>query len=867
MTSVTSHLSAARPVSGPEPDWDYLVGHGLDRVARELRFPLGVDWHTLRCCVHPDCYRPATASPWLCPRCFEAWRAAGGRGDSVAEWCATAPAAPARRMYGESPCLVGCVRPADVGGLCKSCAGARTKSGLSVEDFLATRPRPRPGFGKCIVRVCPRMAEQKRTQLCGSHQRQWADAGRPDRAAWALTARAIYTSIDVVPLSDLPPVVMNQVLLGYQAQLHGGGRLSPSQVKSAVLWLSDHRVDDLRTAELPEKGATTTYLRNWQRSLLDLDADPQTEHTRTVIRLHILNPAYRGNGSVDLRDVHAPWLVHLTQQHVLQLAASGASSNRLHLAGYAARWFAMFLRTLAGEGRRPAAVGRAGVTAYLRWLAARVRDTGDYQLLNDEDPARGVIAARLLASLTNGAGPLLVTPQRHYQLVRSLRDILEQGRSWLAEAGAADVHLLGADVPPFPERDDTDSELEGRSQDALPEAVFLQLMDPGHLDLLPPGRRNYVEFALRTGRRPWEVRHLEFDCLHWHDVDIEEADGNMRRQSYPFLAYWMQKVRRRHLLPLHPADVEVVTRQQEHLRREFPQWFGADARPLSTRMLLFPTTRLSRANRCGERPYDGSTVGYWLQAWLDRFPLVDEHGNDFDPARVFMYAFRHTYAQIRADAGVPLDVLQALMSHQEPSTTQAYYRVSHPRRVDAVRAIAAKYRFDLADSRVRPLTPEADLVERVRAGVGSVPVPAGQCHEMNNVRADGHGCPVYYRCFSCKFFTTDFTQLTELRQLRSSKAEQLARLEGAYDSVLTRGPLTAAQLELLRQEIAQIDELISKCEADLGSLSARDKATVNAWLHSKDRFAAVIPVAAVLAGRHRVDVPTIDPILLTGQAT
>jgi hypothetical protein len=42
---------------------------------------------------------------------------------------------------------------------------------------------------------------------------------------------------------------------------------------------------------------------------------------------------------------------------------------------------------------------------------------------------------------------------------------------------------------------------------------------------------------------------------------------------------------------------------------------------------------------------------------------------------------------------------------------------------------------------------------------------------------------------------------------------------------------------------------------------------VNSWLHTEDRFTAVIPVAAVLAGRHRIDTPTFDPILHTGQAT
>ncbi|MEU5231694.1 tyrosine-type recombinase/integrase [Streptomyces anulatus] len=707
------------------------------------------------------------------------------------------------------------------------------------------------------------MAGQKHTLLCGSHHRQWTDAGRPERTAWALTARAVYTTVDVVPLNDLPPMVFNQVLVGYQAHLREGVRLSPGQVKSAIVWLVDHAVQDLRTAELPAAGTTTTFLRIWQRALVELEADPETEHTRDQIRMHILNPVYRGKGSVDLRDVHAPWLRHLTQQHVRQLAASGASHTGLALAGYSARWFAMFLRTLPGEGRQPGPAGRAGMTAYLRWLTARAQDTSDYQALSGDDPVREVIAERLLPGL-GGTGPLLVTPLRHHQLVKSLRDVLEQGRSWLAEAGAADVHLLGRDIPPRSDRDDTDSELEGRSQDALPEAVFFQLMDPAQLDLLPPGsRRNYIELALRVGRRPWEVRHLEFDCIQWHEVDTEDPDGNVQRQSYPFLAYWMQKVRRRHLLPLHATDVEVISRQQEHLRAEFPQWFDADGRPLSARMLLFPTTRLTRANRRGERPYVEATAGYWIGTWLEQTRLVDEHGNDFDAARVFMYAFRHTYAQIRADAGVPLDVLQALMSHQDPSTTQVYYRVSHPRRVDAVRAIAAKYRFDLSGGRVRPLAPEADIAERIRAGVGSVPVPAGQCQEMNNVRADGHGCPVYYRCFSCKFFTTDFTQLPELRQVRDAKAEQLLRLEAAYGSVLAPGPLSRANVELLRQELIQLDELIGKCETDLGSLTEDDKATVESWLHSRDRFLTVIPVAAVLAGRQHLDRPTTDPILLT----
>ena len=63
------------------------------------------------------------------------------------------------------------------------------------------------------------MAVVRRSRLCLPHQRQWSNAGTPDREAWALTAAAIYTSVDVVPLTDLAPAVVVQVLRGYEAQL------------------------------------------------------------------------------------------------------------------------------------------------------------------------------------------------------------------------------------------------------------------------------------------------------------------------------------------------------------------------------------------------------------------------------------------------------------------------------------------------------------------------------------------------------------------------------------------------------------------------------------------------------------------------
>ncbi|MEU0633646.1 hypothetical protein, partial [Streptomyces sp. NPDC005989] len=76
-----------------------------------------------------------------------------------------------------------------------------------------------------------------------------------------------------------------------------------------------------------------------------------------------------------------------------------------------------------------------------------------------------------------------------------------------------------------------------------------------------------------------------------------------------------------------------------------------------------------------------------------------------------------------------------------------------------------------------------------------------------------------------------------------------ASVLAALRSAIVPTALTRANMELLREEIIQVDELITKCETDLDSLTDSDRATVESWIHSRDRFVAVIPVAAALAGR------------------
>jgi hypothetical protein len=177
------------------------------------------------------------------------------------------------------------------------------------------------------------------------------------------------------------------------------------------VWLRCHDIADLLAATLPAVGATTTYLRVWQKTLRLAADSPATARRSTVIQLAALNPRLRG--SVHLTDVHAPWLVHLAQEQVWALTATGASVANVTNVGHALRWFALFLRTQwPDQGRTARGVGRAGVMAYLEWLGQRVRDSAAFQRLSPTDRRRAVVAARLLPSPARDGVPAAAARRR-----------------------------------------------------------------------------------------------------------------------------------------------------------------------------------------------------------------------------------------------------------------------------------------------------------------------------------------------------------------------------------------------------------------------------------------------------------------------
>ena len=128
-------------------------------------------------------------------------------------------------------------------------------------------------------------------------------------------------------------------------------------------------------------------------------------------------------------------------------------------------------------------------------------------------------------------------------------------------------------------------------------------------------------------------------------------------------------------LPISAKTAEAITAQQQRVRRRYP-----DA-AIGTLKLLPARWR----NPDGERPLTVGSLEQRHREWVDALPaLRTDDGAEFDKARTVLYAYRHTYAQRHADAGVPIDVLAELLDHRNLNVTRGYYRVGEHRRRTAV---------------------------------------------------------------------------------------------------------------------------------------------------------------------------------------
>ncbi len=270
---------------------------------------------------------------------------------------------------------------------------------------------------------------------------------------------------------------------------------------------------------------------------------------------------------------------------------------------------------------------------------------------------------------------------------------------------------------------------------ALPVGILNQLITalPSLEESAGPALRAAVELFMDTGRRPAEICQLGWDCLD------QDSDG-----KYALVYTDFKANRQGRRLPVADETAKVITGQQQRVRARYPDTPASE-------LALFPrTTR----NREGKRPVSDSVVASHHRSWVSSLPpLRLEDGREFGKDAVFVYAYRHSFAQRHADAGTPVDVLRDLMGHRSMSTTQLYYRVTAKRVRAAVDTLAA-FQFDRGGNRVWGEARALLDSEHQRVAVGQVAVPFGMCSEPSNVKAGGQSCPFRFRCLGCGHFRT-----------------------------------------------------------------------------------------------------------------
>lgn len=334
----------------------------------------------------------------------------------------------------------------------------------------------------------------------------------------------------------------------------------------------------------------------------------------------------------------------------------------------------------------------------------------------------------------------------------------------------------------------------------LPAEVLRQIC--AHLNqLTSPVMRTAVELTIDTGRRPEEICDLPYDCL------ARDGDG------LPVLVYDNHKAGRLgRRLPITEPTAKVITAQQQHVRARYPHTPTGDLK-------LLPT---DRRNPDGDKAITGFSLAFRHRQWIEGLPtLRTVDGTEFDKARVVLYAYRHSYAQRHADAGVPIDVLAELMDHRKMDTTTGYYDVGADRRHDTVDRVATM-QFDRNGNRVWRDAQKLLDSERARRAVGEVAVPYGSCTEPSNVTAGGHACPYRFRCAGCDHFRTDASYLPDL----TAYLDDLLRTRERLLATADLDGWARADAMPASAEITAIRRLIDRIRGGLDELTEHDRAQI-----------------------------------------
>jgi integrase len=649
---------------------------------------------------------------------------------------------------------------------CGKCRIGDTELGA---DALVTGVAPARRGEPCLVEACARDRGNRR--YCRAHGERLRDRRRADpgfdESRWRRTEPATEAA-GQVSLHGVAGLVVVQVLYGLQQRTRDGAITDAARLRQIAGQLRDQQPLSLALADVGGRGEQHKVLRCFVRHLGRAFLDPETERVKDVWDL----TAFGLRGHLTFTTISQGWLREAAKRWAAddlprRRGKDPAGPVRGYLVGLAA--LSESLRaTRPDRGEHPGVLGRDDIETFLRrmaFLAAEERVSVDARTRICRE-VRHLLGRFRALGLTRPDGP--------------------------AVGLGGDFALAAGDVPIKPEDPEPNRD--------LPVEIMAQLC--AQLPLLehPISCREIrvaVELIIDTGRRPDEICALRWDCLEY------EPD------RAPVLVYDNNKnARLGRRLPIAQGTAETIITQKDQVRARFPDT------PL-TQLRLLPA---AHANPNGRREITESHLGARHRAWVDHLPpLLRADGTEYDKTKVVPYAYRHSYAQRHADAGVPIDVLASLLNHVSLNTTKHYYRVGEPRRRDAVDRVATM-QFDRHGNRIWRGAQALLDSEHARRAIGEVAVPFGVCAEPSNVAAGGKSCPFRFRCAGCDHFRTDVSYLPDLRAYLDDLLRNRERVLAADLDDWARREATPSE-----EEIATIRRLITRIGTGLDELTGEER--------------------------------------------
>lgn len=689
-------------------------------------------------CITTSCWTVMPSRGLLCRHCLEAHKTS----PLTREEFAATYERPRRirTQWGSErePCVLEgpsgrCERPANSGGLCRTHYSRwrrRPDQRVTVEEWLATTTaEPLEAKPTCIVRGCSN--QRVSSGLCNTHRQQWDREKRVgatrDPEQWA-SQTATRPLTNQFTLRDLAEPVRWEFLYGLQQRDARGGVIEPMATRLLTRQLEG--VPSLLTvdAESFTEGIINQHnlvaliretVRGLHRASLSFRGlAPTDADTWDLGWMNLRSTALGGRrhrpGRVDASAIRQPWLREVIKTWATTVSLDSGRFKRVFAACLVA---SDALHARPGGGQDYTKLRFADMQAVFTAMS-RIRRTSDDEL-----------ASRSYRQQSFGCFMEIVDFGRKTDMLTSMPGSFDRDKTLV--------------LPP----EETSEDAAGR---AVPEPVIAQLdahlalmgvgfsygeMEPADIELM----MQTAYLVLRdTGRRPIEISSLRLKCLEAHGDENTLIWDNVKKRRYG------------RKLPI-TRETAAVIRTWQARRRQLEV-------PSRSQKYLFP----SITDRSGIA-HMGASLANAMREWVAAIPVLlsdelDEQGNrlPFDRSLIFPYAFRHSYAQRHADAGVPVDVLKELMDHRSIVTTMSYYQVSLKRKREAITTMR-KHTIDRS-GRPAPFTSTTDYEAQ------SVAVPFGNCREPSNVKAGGKACAIRFQCAGCGFYRPDPSYLPAIEE-------------------------------------------------------------------------------------------------------